>query len=60
VNEPIPPVILVKFTAAKVVDPATERALLQFTFPFKVLVLETDSTPWQAIPPAVVRPCTLG
>ena len=45
VKDPIPPVILVKFATAKVMDPATERALLQFTFPFKVLVLETDSTP---------------
>ena len=60
VKDPIPPVRLVKFATAKVVDPATERALLQLTFPFKVLVPETDSTPWQAIPPAVVRPCTLG
>ena len=45
VKDPIPPVIPVKFTVAKFVDPATERALLQLTAPFKVLVLETDSTP---------------
>jgi hypothetical protein len=36
-NDPKPPVKLVKLAAAKVVGPATERALLKFTFPLQVL-----------------------